>query len=77
MCLWFEGKLPVAVYLRNRSALALICWVINHGLEVSCKVDYIMKHEWYIYLQVTGKLWFITEQFMQQSWTIKKTVALC
>ena len=27
--------------LRNRSALAVNCWVINHCLEISCNVDYI------------------------------------
>ena len=28
-------------YLRNRSALAVNCWVIIHWLEVSCKGDQI------------------------------------
>ena len=42
--------------LRNRSALAVIYWVINHCLEISCKEDQIMsvEHEWYIYLQPTN-----------------------
>ena len=37
------------------------CWVTNPHLEVSCELDYIMnvKHEWYIYLQLTDKMWFI------------------
>ena len=42
-------------YLRNRSALAVNCWVIIHCLEVSCKVDQITsaKRKWFIYLQLT------------------------
>ena len=40
--LYFSMSIDVeAFYLRNRSALAVICWVINHCLEVSCKVDQI------------------------------------
>ena len=60
------------VYLRNRSALARICWVINHWLEVSCKVDEMtsMEHEWLIYLQLTEKLWFISQQTTHKSWSI-------
>ena len=54
-------------YLRNRSTLAVNCWVTYHGLEVSCKVDYItrLKLEWHIYLQLANKPWFITQQFTQ------------
>ena len=39
-------------YLRNRSALAVYCWALNHGLEVSCKEEYITSamREWYICL---------------------------
>ena len=53
------------VYLRYRSALAVNCWVIDHCLEVSCKVSQITsaKREWFIYLQLTDKQWFITQQF--------------
>ena len=61
------------VDLRNRSTLAVICCVIiNHCLEVSCKVDEITsaEREWFIYLQLTDKLWFITQQIMQKSWSI-------
>ena len=38
--------------LRNRSALVVICWVINHCLEVSCKVYQITsaEREWFIFL---------------------------
>ena len=40
--------------LRNRSALAVNCWVIMHCLEVSCKGDQITsaKCEWFICLQL-------------------------
>ena len=60
------------IYLQNRSALAVICWVINHCLEVSCKVDQITSTErkWFIYLQLADKLWFITQQIMQKSQSI-------
>ena len=53
------------LYLRNRSALVVNCWVIIHCLEVSCKVDQITsaKREWFIYLQLIDKQWFITQQF--------------
>ena len=42
--------------------LCVNCRVISHCLEVSCKVDYItsVKHDWYIYLQLTDEPWFIT-----------------
>ena len=48
--------------LRNRLALAVICWVINHSLEIGCKVDRITsgKREWFFNLQLTDKRWFIT-----------------
>ena len=57
--------------LRNRSAPAVICWVINHCLEVSCKVDQITsaEREWFIYLQLTDKQWFITQQITHKSWS--------
>ena len=60
------------VSLRNRSALAVICWVINHCLAVSCKVDQITsaEDESFIYLQLTDKLWFITQQITHKSWSI-------
>ena len=52
-------------YLRNRSALAVSCWVILHCLEVSWKGDQITsaKREWFICLQLTDKQWIITQQF--------------
>ena len=55
-------------YLRNRSALAVICWVINHSLEVSCKIDQITSAErgWFIFIQLTDKLWFITKQITHE-----------
>ena len=40
-CIKPSRRSPTAFYLRNKSALAVNCWVINHGLEVSCKVHYI------------------------------------
>ena len=60
------------IELRNRSALAVNCWVIDHCLEVSCEGDQITisKREWFIYLQLTDKQWFITQQFTHQSWSI-------
>ena len=68
----FAGRTATLLVLScrgsNRSAVVVNCWVINHGLEVSYKVDDIMstKREWYtcIYLQLTNKPWFITQQFM-------------
>ena len=59
-------------YLRNRSALAVNCWVIIHCLEVTCKEDQIMspKREWFIFVQLTGKQWIITQQFTHWSWSI-------
>ena len=60
------------VELRNRAALAVICWVINHCLEVSCKVDQITsaEREWFIFLQLADKVWFITQQITHKSWSI-------
>ena len=49
----FNWRINIAALrLRNRLALAVNCWGINHSLEDSCKVDYItrVKLEWYIYL---------------------------
>ena len=59
-------------YLRNRSALAVNCWVIIHCLEVSCKEDQITsaQHEWFIFVQLTDKQWIITQQFTHWSWSI-------
>ena len=53
--------------LRNRSALAVNCWVIIYCLEVSCKGDQITsaKRKWIVYLQLTDKQWIITQQFTQ------------
>ena len=44
--------------IRNWSALALNCWVINRGSDISCKVDFITnaKRERYIYLQLSDRL---------------------
>ena len=60
------------VYLRNRSAPAVNCWVIIHCLEVSCKEDQIKsaQREWFIFVQLTDKQWIITQQFTHQSWSI-------
>ena len=51
------------VQLRNRSALAVNCWVTIHCLEVSCKGDQITsaKREWLTCLQMTDKQWIITQ----------------
>ena len=59
-------------YLRNRSALAVNCWVIIHCLEVSCKEDQITsaQREWFICVQLTDKQWIITQQFTHWSWSI-------
>ena len=48
-------------YLRNRSALAVNCWVIIHCLEVSCIEDQITsaQREWFIFVQLTDKQWII------------------
>ena len=50
----------ISFCLRNRSALAVNCWVIihRHCLEISCKGDQItsVKHEWFMCLQLTNKL---------------------
>ena len=60
------------VYLRNRSAPAVNCWVINHCLEVNCKEDQITsaQREWFIVVQLTDKQWIITQQFTHWSWSI-------
>ena len=60
------------LYLRNRSVLAVICWVINHCLEVICKVDQITsaEREWVTFLQLSDKQWFITHPITQKSWSI-------
>ena len=60
------------IYLRNRSAPAVNCWVIIHCLEVSCKEDQITsaQREWFIFPQLTDKQWIITQQFTQWSWSI-------
>ena len=59
-------------YVRNRSALAVNCWVIIHCLEVSCKKDQIpsMQREWFISVQLTDKQWTITQQFKHLSRSI-------
>ena len=56
---------PFQVYLRNRSAPAVNCWVIIHCLEVSCIEDQITsaQREWFIFVQLTDKQWIITQQF--------------
>ena len=60
------------LYLRNRSAPAVNCWVIIHCLEVSCKEDQITsaQRKWFIFAQLTDKQWIITQQFTQWSWSI-------
>ena len=60
------------LYLRNKSAPAVNCWVIIHCLEVSCKEDQITsaQWEWFIFVQLTDKQWIITQQFLQWSWSI-------
>ena len=60
------------LYLRNRSAPAVNCWVIIHCLEVSCKEDQITsaQREWFIVVQLTDKQWIITQQFTHWSWSI-------
>ena len=59
-------------YLRNRSALAVNCWVIIHCLEVSCKEYQITsaQREWFIFVQLTDKQWIITQQFTHWGWSI-------
>ena len=59
-------------YLRNRSALAVNCWVIIHCLEVSCIEDQITsaQREWFIFVQLTDKQWIITQQFTHWRWSI-------
>ena len=53
------------ICLRNRSSLAVICWIIIHCLEGSCKGDQITsaKREWCICLQLTDKQWIIAQHF--------------
>ena len=60
------------LYLRNRSAPAVNCWVIIHCLEVSCKEDQITsaQREWFIFVQLTDKQWVITQQLTHWSWSI-------
>ena len=56
--LFYPAKVDKNIFhLRNRSALAVNCWEINHGLDVSCKVDYILsaKRECYIHLKPSDK----------------------
>ena len=55
------------VYLRNRSAPTVNCWVIIHCLEVSCKEDQITSAQ---RVQLTDKQWIITQQFTHWSWSI-------
>ena len=77
--IWIEQNAFVIIkyyyfnlYLRNRSAPAVNCWVIIHCLEVSCKEDQITsaQHEWFIFVQLTDKQWIITQQFTHWSWSI-------
>ena len=67
-----KANFKVLSYLRNRSALAVKCWIIIHCLEVSCKEDQIMSvlREWFIFVQLTDKQWIITQQFTHWSWSI-------
>ena len=60
------------LYLRNRSAPTVNCWVIIHCLEVSCKEDQItrVQREWFIFVQVTDKQWIIFQQFTHWSLSI-------
>ena len=62
----------LVLYLTNRSAPVVNCWVIIHCLEVSCKEDQITsaQHEWFIFVQLTDKQWIITQQFTHWSWSI-------
>ena len=59
-----SGRIRLGVCFRSRSALAVICWVINHCLEVSCEVVQITsaEHEWFLFLQLTDKQCYITQQ---------------
>ena len=53
----------------------MICCVINHWLVVSYKADQITSWDpmqRFIYLQLTNKMWFITQQIMHKSWSISK-----
>ena len=60
------------IYLRNRSAPAVNCWVIIHCLEVSCEEDQITsaQRKWFILVQLSEKQWIITQQFTHLSWSI-------
>ena len=65
----FENSTCWAFYcLRNRSAVAMICWVINHCFEVRCKVDQITstKGQWFTFLQLTDKLIFYSTNYAQE-----------
>ena len=71
-CNLIHTNLHSNIYLRNRSAPAVNCWVIIHCLEVSCKEDQITSAQrvWYIFVQLTDKQWIMTEQFTHWSWSI-------
>ena len=67
--------------LRNRSALAVNCWVIIHCLGVSCKGDQITsaKRKRFICLQLIDKQWIIlptfrhwTEEIPPNVWLLRK-----
>ena len=47
--------------LRNRSDLAVNCYIIIHCLE---------QLEWFIFIQLTDKQWAITQQFTHWRWSI-------
>ena len=70
--IWRPSPTLSSSYLRNRSALAVNCWVIIHCLEVSCKEDQITsaQREWFIFVQLTDKQWIITQQFTHWGWSI-------
>ena len=53
----WPSKLQKLAIIKNRSTLAVNCWVIIHCLEVSCKEDQTMsaQHEW----QQTDKQWIL------------------
>ena len=52
---------------------AVIWWVINHCLEVCCKVDQVTsaEHEWCISLRLAKKVWFIIQQIKHKSWLFR------
>ena len=37
----YQVTVWILLKFRNRSAVAVNCWVVNHSLEVSCNVEYI------------------------------------